>query len=459
MKQLAISGSNHCCYLVHYILLCAAWFLCLAVYYPGVGMNDGLNILAGRLASANQFPIWYCVYVVILGHIGNALGSLQYAIAIYSVLQILITAAICAGIISWIYSKATSRILRILISAYYILNPILAIYAISMLKDTMFSAALVAYGILLYELHRRQGNASRTIRMLYLLMALLVATLRSNGLYIIIVCLFLQWLTSRSTRRLTATAALLVLVATLTGNAIMNHYDVRHNASETLGIPIQQISAVVANDGTITDDELETLAHFIAPEDAARLYTPSTADPVKWSDAFHRQYLNNHVGEFLGLWAHLLPRNFSIYVRAYLQQTYWFWAPDNRGNVSAMHSIETIADNDWLADFLADNGIHDAPLLNGRIGAALRSYFGSSTWFPREGVCLWIMVVSMVVAVRYHKRSRRQVFLLYLPQILCWLTIMVSTPVNESFRYVLYYAYALPLYALFLLHSGSHNHI
>ena len=137
-------------FLGNFLLLTLSWTLCLLVYFPGVGMNDGLNVLMGRLSSANQFPVYYCIYVVILGKIGNLLGSLQYAVALYSVLQILLTAAICAGILTFLQVRSSSRLFRLLAAAYYILQPALAIYSISMLKDTVFSSLLVLYGILLF---------------------------------------------------------------------------------------------------------------------------------------------------------------------------------------------------------------------------------------------------------------------------------------------------------------------
>lgn len=440
-------------YCLHFLLLCASWFLCLAVYFPGVGMNDGLNILAGRLASANQFPIWYCVYVVILEHIGNMFGSLQYSIIIYSIIQVIITAAISAGIICWIRRHTTNRILRFLVSAYYILQPVLAVYAITMVKDTVFSALLVLYGILLYEMVVNAAGSSRWFMVLFTLSSLVLCGIRSNGSYIVALCLVYLWCVSRADRRLVIITTLLIVIMTMSGNALMNHYDVHRSKAEALAIPIQQICAVVAEGGVISDADIESLEHFISADDARQLYTPGDVDAVKWSDAFNRKYLNTHTGEFMTLWFHLLSNNLGTYVKAYLQQTYWFWAPDQRDIIYMMFTIEGYANNDWLEPFAQANGIHDAPILTGVISDLLRTYYHSGIYYLREGVCLWIMIISLITA-RFRKWNMRHVLLIYAPQILCWLTIMASTPVNNSFRYVLYYAYALPLYALFLVQNS-----
>lgn len=448
------------------LLLTLSWTLCLLVYFPGVGMNDGLNVLMGRLSSANQFPVYYCIYVVILGKIGNLLGSLQYAVALYSVLQILLTAAICAGILTFLQARSSSRLFRLLAAAYYILQPALAIYSISMLKDTVFSSLLVLYGILLFLMKetsfRNPAEGSfvpdnqrrKALFLLFLVSSLLISVLRSNGIYIVAACLLFLLITDPRGRKQLLITALSVLLVNIAGSMIMQHYNVRHNASETLGIPIQQISAVVAYSGDLSSEEEDILRQYIEPEKIRELYYPGSADPVKWSDSFNRPYLNASTGEFLSLWAGLLPKNFRIYVQAYLQETYWFWAPVQQGGIQMFDTIEDIMDNDYLADFLVQNGIHDAPVLKGTASDFLKSFYQSGSHFFREGVCFWIMIFSIVLA-SCRKWKFRQILPFYLPQLLTWLTIMVSTPINNSFRYVLFYAYAMPIYVLFMTHHAN----
>lgn len=450
----------------NFLLLTLSWTLCLLVYFPGVGMNDGLNVLMGRLSSANQFPVYYCIYVVILGKISNLLGSLQYAVALYSVLQILLTAAICAGILTFLQARSSSRLFRLLAAAYYILQPALAIYSISMLKDTVFSSLLVLYGILLFLMKetsfRNPAEGSfvpdnqrrKALFLLFLVSSLLISVLRSNGIYIVAACLLFLLITDPRGRKQLLITALSVLLVNIAGSMIMQHYNVRHNASETLGIPIQQISAVVAYSGDLSSEEEDILRQYIEPEKIRELYYPGSADPVKWSDSFNRPYLNASTGEFLSLWARLLPKNFRIYVQAYLQETYWFWAPVQQGGIQMFDTIEDIMDNDYLADFLVQNGIHDAPVLKGTASDFLKSFYQSGSHFFREGVCFWIMIFSIVLA-SCRKWKLRQILPFYLPQFLTWLTIMVSTPINNSFRYVLFYAYAMPIYVLFMTHHAN----
>lgn len=219
---------------------------------------------------------------------------------------------------------------------------------------------------------------------------------------------------------------------------------------EKAGIPLQQISAVIANDGNITTEQANFINHLMPLNDIKKLYNPASVDPIKWNhELFDSQYLNAHKKEFLITWAQLLPANFSTYVKAYLQQTFWFWAPLQKGTTQCFYSIETYADNLWLIDFVKESGIHDQPLFSQNINQLFKKYYRLSSYFFREGVLFWFMLASALLLTL--KQKNKSTILLYLPAILLWLTLMISTPVNSSLRYVLVFAYSLPFYIGFLL--------
>ena len=70
-----------------------------------------------------------------------------------------------------------------------------------------------------------------------------------------------------------------------------------------------------------------------------------------------------------------------------------------------------------------------------------KKYYGLSKYFLREGILFWIMIASLIV-YRIRSKNRRAV-LIYMPLIALWGTIMISTPMNHSLRYVFSLVYAL----------------
>lgn len=195
----------------------------------------------------------------------------------------------------------------------------------------------------------------------------------------------------------------------------------------------------------MTEEQKAFLDHILPLENWKNDYNPGSADPLKWNhEKFDTKFLNEHKKEFMVVWAQMLPHNLNIYVEAYMRQTYWFWAPVQRGTIDCYYSIETYADNQWLIDFTRENGIHDQPLLPNGINSVLRKFYGLGKYYFREGICFWLLLFSAVLLVL--KNRRVQDLLLYVPGLLLWLTIMVSTPVSSSLRYVFVFVYTLPIY-------------
>ncbi len=102
--------------------LIAIYFICLFTYFPGVGMNDSLNIMKYGMEITNQFPVFYCAFITILTRIGRYLGTLQISIALYSVIQMIVVCSICAGIITWFWSKPIFKPLKYGVLIFYTLE-------------------------------------------------------------------------------------------------------------------------------------------------------------------------------------------------------------------------------------------------------------------------------------------------------------------------------------------------
>ncbi|GEM_PF-2474736 len=442
-------------FLLSFFVCLLSYFLCLATYFPGVGMNDGLNILMGGMACSNQFPVLYVIFILVCRRVGLLLGSVQYGIAIYSTVQVILASLVSASIVCWARHRLHLQHLWVAFLIYFACVPLVALYAISMLKDTLFGLALAAAFPLLYELVHADGeNLPKRYWLLLCLCLVSMVALRNNGKYIAVLTLLVVFLLFKNARKQVAIAAVATIATAVLCSVLTDAFSDGQMFQEAVGIPLQQMAAVVASDGEITDEQRDYLSHLMPLDQIKEKYSPGTIDPIKWptDSTFNRGYLQTHKKAFFKTWATMLPANVGIYFKAYLRQTYWFWAPVQSGGVQVYFTIETFGNNDWLIQYCQDNGIHDQPLLPEPVNGFLRACYGHAGSFFREGVCLWIMLASALVCVR---RSKRRVYLiLYLPCFLLWLTIMVATPVNESFRYVSCFMYALPLFVAVPLAYG-----
>ena len=428
-----------------FLLILLSYSICFLTYFPGVGMNDGLNIMCWGIGQAVQFPLFYCAFIVALTWIGHLFGSLQITIILYTIIQVLVVSAISAAIIVWFWNRPVHKVFKISLFIYFFAEPLLAMYAVSMLKDTLFSLFLTVLMILIYELvHDRLSVQNKWYWIIFLVVSVCVIYTRNNGSYIMVPCLILLFAFCRTYRKQITFVFIGITIAILLAKIPFFIFHREPLFQEAAGIPLQQIAAVCAEDGELTKEQTEFLEQILPLEEWKLSYNPNTVDTIKWqNEKFDRVYLNEHKREFLKVWAQLLPHHLGTYIKAYLHQTYWFWAPVQRGTVQCYYSIETFADNQWLIDFTKENGIHDQPLLPEVLNRSLRKYYGVARYYLREGVCFWIMLFSAVLLCLKNKRCHE--LLIFLPSLFLWLTIMISTPVNSSMRYVFVFVYMLPI--------------
>ena len=435
-------------YLVSFLVLFLSYGLCFLTWFPGVGMNDGLNILCWGKGECRQHPVFFVVTVLTCKKIGYLFGnSLNYGIAVYVFLQILMACALTAVIITWFFRKKPPLWSRILFGGYYVFHPLLAMYSISVLKDTLFSLALTIFCIACYELTQPSRGEdllrNRNVSAGFCLLAMFVILWRNNGKYIIFPTLILMFVRKRYLRKLTAAAFAAAVAAVVLNSSVTAHFGRKQMFQEVVGIPLQQICRVIAEDGVITLEQKEFMDHLIPLEEIRQRYNPRSVDPIKWSGLFNEKYLSEHKGEFLRIWFQMLGPNFSTYVKAYLEATYYFWRPVTGRSAECYFTITTVSNNDWLPAFIMENGIADAPVIRGKPGEVLKAYYHLATRSPSEAAYFWFLMILTAFTCIMSRKT--EPFWAFLPLFFLWATIMVSTPVAGSMRYVIAFVYALPV--------------
>lgn len=435
-------------YLISFLVLFLSYGVCFLTWFPGVGMNDGLNILCWGLGESRQHPVLFVGTLWACKKAGYLFGnSVNNGIAIYVFLQILAVCAFTAFIITWFFRKKTPLWSRILFAGYYVFHPLLAMYSISVLKDTLFSLALTVFCIACYELVQ-SGSGEKLLRNRivdtgFCLLVMFVILWRNNGKYIVFPALILLFARKRHLRILMAAAFAAAVTAVVLNSSITAHFGKKQMFQEVVGIPLQQICRVIAEDGGISQEQKDFMDHLMPLEEIRQRYNPRSVDAIKWSGLFDEEYLSGHKAEFLKIWFQMLRPNFSTYVKAYLEATYYFWRPVTGRPAQCFFTITTTSNNEWLPAFIRENGIADAPVIKGRPGEVLKAYYHLATRSPSEAAYFWILVI-LTAAACIHSRKTDPLWA-FLPLFLLWATIMVSTPVAGSMRYVIAFVYALPV--------------
>jgi hypothetical protein len=219
---------------------------------------------------------------------------------------------------------------------------------------------------------------------------------------------------------------LLALVATVAINSLMLRlFDVQHLFKETIGIPLQQMAAVVAYDGVMTEDENVFMNQVMPLDSIKNQYNPYSADSLKWQgDKINDEFINNHRIEIMKIWISMGSKNPRIYADAYLRATYGFWSVTNDQKEGKVYDGRAESYDDWYTE----------NMLSTRISKLFISL--------REGSLFWLF---MAIIATICLTQKADAFLISAPVLGGWLSIMVATPVAGQFRYTLYIMMAIPL--------------
>lgn len=260
---------------------------------------------------------------------------------------------------------------------------------------------------------------------------------------------------------------------------------------ERYGIPIQQTAAVVVFDGVMTEEQQDFMNTLLPLEDYKEEYLPCSVDGIKWADNFNEDFFNTHQVEFLQTWLAMAPANAKIYAHAYIMESYEYWTfGDVRRNVH----INYVNDKYDAPDL----GIEETNLFEMWFGEGVASLFPFKFITLGEGATSWIVLFAgLMLFIARHERwgarrgahaagqvdtntaalqksvaygqkearlqksyaawrsgntsaepFARSWWLVLVPAVASWLTVLVSSPFAALPRYVLPSIFLLPFIVL-----------
>ncbi len=427
-----------------FLFLTIAWTPYFLAYYPGIITWDSLTSLEqvkGVSDLYNHIPIAYTLLIALFARIGWRFGDANFGICLFSLVQLLLMAVVLSYSVYWIRTRISkNKVLSFGLLIFYGLNPVIALYSVTMWKDVLFSAWIVLLCLFLADVGMSGGKVLEKKKGLARLgiLFLLVAFGRNNGIYVIVLCWTVLLLCYKNIRKklFAAGGAVILLIVLVQGPGYKALEIDQAGFAESVGIPLQQISYTIVRDGNLKEEDKEFIEKIIPIRTIEENYSPVLADNIKFNSEFDTAFFEENKVEFLKLYLRLLPANLPCYVQSYLLSTVGFW------------HIEPI---EWLgAEGVNENemGIYGVDYLKKclhldwreNMSAALE---GMRKW-PVTNVGLLVWLVFFYILISFIQKQPWKA-LLALPLVGCWLTIMIATPVCSQFRYVYYYYLILPV--------------
>lgn len=379
--------------------------LYLIAFFPGVITADSLS--QWRQMTAFKFEDWHPVMHTLFNYL---ITRIWYSPASIVIAQILIlTAVYMYGIISLKNIGVSKRIL-ILSIAVFALYPANGFMIIALWKDVLYSIMLLLMTIILINIITTDSEwiTKKSNIFLFCLSSFGVLFFRHNGLLVFVFVMFVLVIFYRKFFKFYfgIGISMLIIYFIITGPIYSLAGVEKTSSTEALGIPMQQIGAVISYNGNLNEEQKVFLNKILDLDIWKERYTynPYVTDYVKFHEKFDREFLEQHKGEFIKNWIAIVKQNPTLTLKAYLKHTSIVWSiPQLKGAYT--NKVNPAVDKN-------DFGLHQSIINNNitYLGKQLREFTGKNNLiqviFWRPALWFYLSILSIaVIAIKYKAKS------------------------------------------------------
>lgn len=317
-----------------FAFLIVCWLPVWLAFYPGAFAFDANTQFYQYMdwVLDTQHPLLHTLLLgacMMYGIDRNIDGYATEGLAIYSVVQIVLLAAMLAYACHWLRRRSAPLWSRVCVTLLFALFPFYSIWSFSATKDVLFSGLVLLVVLQLIDIWHDGFAALRSpLRMIaFVITAVLMMLMRNNGLYALIVLIPFALLWGKGVRiRLTAIlAASIALYFAANGALIWATEATSPCKIEFLSIPLQQIGRTLRDHPDAIELDEDHVLDVLYDQNLGEVYTPMIADPVKW--AAHYDVVDESIPALLSLWAKMGIQHLDSYLEAFLVQNLPYYLP------------------------------------------------------------------------------------------------------------------------------------
>lgn len=399
--------------------------------------SDYSIMLDKSVTITNHHPV---IHTLLLGtclKFGNLINCDNLGLFLYSIIQITILSSVLSLTISYMTKLKISYKYRLIVLLIYSLVPMFPLYAMSGVKDVIFTSLIILYVMLIYHLIKnKKDTLSIKNVILIILLLIFIMLFRNNGFHIILLSFpFVLLINRKNLKKLLTIFIIFLSFNTCYNKVILPHFKITPSSvREILSIPFQQTARYVKYN-KLTKEEYEIYDKVLDMSDLAKRYKPEISDPVK--NKFNKYTTDKELKEYFSTWLKDLIKDPVTYVDATTNNIYGYFYPFKL-NWYVYYKYDTRIVSDGFnyhynnlntsRDILSTFAIYYPyiPIIG------LVSNIGFNTW-----------ILFFITAYMFHKKKYYGIIYL-LPSYVALLVCMAS-PVNAYFRYAMPYVFAMPL--------------
>lgn len=409
---------------------------------------DSVVLLNPDITLTNFNPIIHTFLIGGLFKFGYMIGNVNFGMFLYSVIQILVVVSVFSYSLFYLHRLKVNKKIIMVILAIYSFVPLFPLYALTAVKDVIFSSLVFLYVIKLYDMLKNTQTLKQYISLTIII--LLIILFRNNGIYTIILTLPVLMIVKKKL----FWPLFIVLVFNVGmyvgyNKVLLPHFEIANTSiREMLSVPFQQTARHVKYyESDLTEKDIKIIDKVLDYSDLGERYRTDLSDPVK--NKFNKYTTDEELKEYFGVWFKYLLKRPVVYLDATINNVYGYFYP----NTSAWYVYTDL--NHKLPEAGFDyhyNGL-------GGLRLVLKGYAEAFPYIPIVGVIanigmvVWIhiLLVGMLIV---HKLKKYIVVLL--PS-LTFILVCILSPANTYFRYVLPCVFTLPFIISILYQELKNN--
>ena len=398
---------------------------------------DSVVLINPSVTLTNFNPIIHTFLIGGLFKVGYLLGNVNFGMFLYSIIQLLIVISVFSYSIYYLNKINVNKKIIVVVLLIYSLVPLFPLYAMTAVKDVIFSALILLYVIRVYDYIKNDWNIKDYI--LFGLLILFIILFRNNGIYTIILTLPFVCLFKKKGRFVLA--LVLVLNISLYGlynKVLLPHYEISNTSvREVLSVPFQQTARLVKyHDEEINKNDKVIIDKVLEYDTLGERYKTNLSDPVK--NKYNKYATTSDLNNYFKVWFKYLFKYPGVYVDATINNIYGYFYP----NTSGWYVYTNL--NTKLIEAGFDYHFIDVTKF---LRTILKSYASVFPYIPivgsiaNIGIVVWIHILLLGFLI---VNKMKKYIILLLPSF-TFILVCMAGPANTYFRYVLPCVFALPV--------------
>ena len=449
-NKLTIMFSKHP-YLFSFIVLFIVYGIYLIIFYPGVinydnanqikevlGMHtrylDSIVVINDNITLTNFNPILHTLLLGNLFKVGVSIGNVNFGLFLYTFLQMIIVIAVLSYSLKFLYKEGAKSKYLLWILLAYIIIPYFPLYAITCVKDTLFTMFVLLYIIKLYQFIKYDFKFKDYI--LFMITILLVILFRNNGIYLILLSLPFTLIIKKGIRKQIVLMCVLVIGFNYGYGQVLSALEIPNTSiREMLSIPFQQTARYVKyHESDVTEEQKKVIDTILTYDTLGSRYNPILSDKVK--NEYNKYATNEELMDYFKTWFEMFWNHPMTYVNATVSNVYGYFYPATY----RWYVYNTL--NEKLPEAGFDYHFIDSlePMRGFIQGySEVFKYVPIVQMSVNCGFYTWSYLFLMVVLIL----QKKQRYIILFAPAFSLVLMNVAGPANTYFRYVLPYAVAL----------------